>query len=148
MSHIRGKGNKDTELATILLFRKNGITGWRRNNKIIGKPDFLFPKNRIAVFIDGCFWHSCRRHVTYPKNNSEFWLKKLNSNKERDLQVFKLLVENNWLVIRVWEHELIDPDCMVRKLKFAIFCSCYFPKLFSRYFAYFLSNIFLFFHYY
>jgi DNA mismatch endonuclease, patch repair protein len=64
MSRIRGKGNKDTEVALAKLFRANGITGWRRHYAIAGKPDFAFPKCKLAVFVDGCFWHGCRKHAT------------------------------------------------------------------------------------
>jgi DNA mismatch endonuclease Vsr len=57
MSRIKGKGNKDTELAMIQILRKNHISGWRRNQAVLGKPDFVFPKRKIALFVDGCFWH-------------------------------------------------------------------------------------------
>ncbi|MBI3222072.1 MAG: hypothetical protein HYZ46_03125 [Nitrosomonadales bacterium] len=63
MSLIRSRGNKATELRLIEIFREHGITGWRRNQKLIGKPDFTFRRERIVVFVDGCFWHgwSCSR---------------------------------------------------------------------------------------
>src|SRR5260370_40964884 len=67
MSRIRGHGNKDTELAVAKLFRAHRITDWRRNQKIFGKPDFVFSKLKLAVFVDGCFWHGCPKHATKPK---------------------------------------------------------------------------------
>lgn len=109
MSHIRGKGNKETELAMIKILRENKITGWRRNKPVFGKPDFVFPKQKVALFVDGCFWHVCPEHCNYPKNNAEFWKKKLQKNVERDLLVNQVLVDKGWKVIRVWEHELKDP---------------------------------------
>jgi DNA mismatch endonuclease (patch repair protein) len=61
MSAIHGHGNKDTEIALAKLFRRNKITCWRRNQKIFGKPYFIFPKIRLALFVDGCFWHVCAK---------------------------------------------------------------------------------------
>jgi DNA mismatch endonuclease (patch repair protein) len=108
MSKIRGKGNKATEIALISVFRKNGITGWRRNYKIFGKPDFVFNKQKLAIFVDGCFWHQCPFHATLPRHNQEFWLKKLTANVERDREVTEHLQQRGWNVMRIWEHELRD----------------------------------------
>ncbi len=106
MSRIRGHGNKDTELALIRIFRSQHITGWQRHQPVFGKPDFVFPKLRIAVFVDGCFWHSCPLHATQPKNNALFWRKKLKTNKARDRLVTKTLRKSGWRVLRIWEHDL------------------------------------------
>jgi len=106
MSRIRGSGNKETELAIIKLFRKNKISGWRRRYPLFGKPDFVFPKYSLAVFVDGCFWHGCPKHSNMPVNNRAFWKKKLASNKARDLRVSRVLRRKRWHVIRIWEHEL------------------------------------------
>ena len=67
MSRIHGRGNRTTELAMMKLFRRHGITGWRRNQPVFGKPDFIFHKKRVALFVDGCFWHDCPRHGHRPK---------------------------------------------------------------------------------
>ena len=72
MSRIRSRGNQATELALAKLFRRHKITGWRRNQKVFGKPDFIFPKHKLAVFVDGCFWHGCPKHGTQPKGNAAF----------------------------------------------------------------------------
>jgi DNA mismatch endonuclease, patch repair protein len=93
MSRIRGQGNKDTELALIRVFRAHRITGWRRRQAVFGKPDFIFPKLRLAVFVDGCFWHCCPKHETKPKNNAAFWRKKLVANSARDRLVTRTLRE-------------------------------------------------------
>src|SRR6266850_3377574 len=87
MSRIRGRGNKDTELALAKLFRAHSFGGWRRSQPVFGKPDFIFPKLKLAVFVDGCFWHGCPRHATKPKNNRAFWRRKLSSNTARDAPV-------------------------------------------------------------
>src|SRR5438045_1371544 len=91
MAAIRGSGNKDTELRMIALFRAHGIMGWRRNAPLFGKPDFVFHHERVAVFVDGCFWHGCPRHATKPANNRAFWKTKLARNAERDREVTRTL---------------------------------------------------------
>lgn len=106
MSRIRGHGNRDTELAMIRVFRKHGIIGWRRHRPVFGKPDFVFPKYKLAVFVDGCFWHGCPQHYKSPATNGQFWEKKRKANKDRDKQVNKTLKEKGWSVVRIWEHEL------------------------------------------
>lgn len=77
------------------------ITGLRR------KADVLFPRRKIVVFIDGCFWHGCPEHATRPKANGEYWRRKILRNRERDRDTDRRLVEAGWFVFRVWEHE--DP---------------------------------------
>jgi DNA mismatch endonuclease (patch repair protein) len=106
MSRIRGRGNKDTELALAKIFRANKITGWRRHQRIFGKPDFIFQAIKLAVFVDGCFWHCCPRHATKPKNNRAFWRRKFSRNEKRDVLVNRTLRMQGWRVIRIWEHEL------------------------------------------
>lgn len=106
MSRIRGRGNKDTELALAKLLRRHRITGWRRNQPVFGKPDFIFKQVRLALFVDGCFWHGCPKHATKPKNNHSFWRHKLSANKKRDEIVTRTLRRAGLRVLRVWEHEL------------------------------------------
>lgn len=104
MARIRGSGNRDTELRMIALFRAHGITGWRRKAQVFGKPDFVFHRERVAVFVDGCFWHrhpGCRFAYT-PKSRLEFWLPKFEKNVARDRLVTRTLRRAGWRVIRVW----------------------------------------------
>ena len=75
MSAIRSRGNQSTEVRLAQLLRLNRITGWRRNLALPGRPDFAFRKERVAVFVDGCFWHGCPLHATSPKANAAFWRK-------------------------------------------------------------------------
>ena len=121
MSRIRGHGNKDTELALAKLFRAHGITGWRRRQRHFGKPDFTFRRERVVVFVDGCFWHGCPRHSNLPVNNRPFWKKKLTANSLRDRLVTKTLRSQGWRVVRIWEHDLAKrgADC-VRRIKAAL----------------------------
>jgi len=106
MSRIRGRGNKDTELALAKVMRTGGITGWRRNQKVFGKPDFVFRKSRVVVFVDGCFWHACPKHSNMPASNRAFWKKKLSANRLRDQLVTRTLRSRGWRVLRAWEHDL------------------------------------------
>lgn len=106
MGRIRSSGNKETEIALAKLMRHGGISGWRRHQPIFGRPDFVFREARVAVFVDGCFWHCCPRHATRPKTNPAFWRKKLARNRARDLTVNRTLRAQGWKVLRVWEHEL------------------------------------------
>ncbi len=106
MSLIRSRGNRDTELRLIAIMRAHRITGRRRNWPIFGKPDVAFPKLKLAVFVDGCFWHGCPLHATQPKTNAAFWRKKIAANRTRDRLVTRTLRRLGWRVLRLWEHEL------------------------------------------
>jgi DNA mismatch endonuclease (patch repair protein) len=106
MSRIKGRGNRATELRLIDLFRHYGITGWRRGYPIFGKPDFVFPRARVAVFVDGDFWHGHPTHGQIPATNREFWLAKIARNKMRDKLVNQTLRADAWRVVRIWQSEL------------------------------------------
>lgn len=112
MSRIRGRGNKGTEPALMKVFRAHRITGWRRNQPVFGKPDFIFPKLKVTVFVDGCFWHGCPKHSSLPARNRPFWRRKLTANKRRDLLVTRTLRRMGWRVLRIWEHELVRKNEM------------------------------------
>ena len=107
MSLIRSRGNRATELRLIALMREHRITGLSRNARVFGKPDFVFRRERVAVFVDGCFWHACPRHATMPANNRAFWKAKLARNAERDREVTRTLRKAGWRVLRVWECALV-----------------------------------------
>jgi DNA mismatch endonuclease (patch repair protein) len=118
MAAIRSKGNKDTELKLASILRAHGITGWRRHRPLPGKPDFIFPKQRLAVFVDGCFWHGCRWHCRMPQDNRGYWRKKITRNAARDRATTRLLRQTGWRVLRIWEHELKEEskvaDCVLK----------------------------------
>jgi len=119
MSAIKSSNTKSTEISLAKLFRIYGIAGWRRNNKqIFGRPDFVFIKNKIAVFVDGCFWHGCPRCYVSPKSNKAFWNKKIKTNITRDRLVNKELKNKHWKVLRIWEHEIKNsPKNTMDKIK-------------------------------
>ena len=113
MAAIRGTGNKDTELRLIALMRAAGITGWRRGSKLPGRPDFVFRRERVAVFVDGCFWHGCPQHYTRPRTRRAFWDAKVAGNRARDRAADRALRSRGWRVLRIWEHAL-RPRAAVR----------------------------------
>jgi len=117
MAGIRGRGNRGTELALVRLLREHGLTGWRRHYPVMGRPDFVFRRQRIAIFVDGCFWHQCPKCSNMPGNNRDFWEKKLGSNVRRDRLVTATLEDKGWAVVRIWEHELRRPDAVVARIR-------------------------------
>jgi DNA mismatch endonuclease (patch repair protein) len=82
MANGRSRGNASTELKALKIMRQNGIKGWRRHFPIFDRPDFAFPKTRIALFIDGCFWHGCPRCYRAPKSSCDYWRQKITRNKK------------------------------------------------------------------
>lgn len=117
MSLIRSHGNKNTELRMIRIFRENHITGWRRRQKVFGNPDFVFYKQRIALFVDGCFWHGCPKCNLKPSTNEEFWIAKICKNRSRDKHVNIVLKKKNWNVVRFWEHNLKNANKVLARLE-------------------------------
>lgn len=117
MSAIRGRGNKTTERAMAKALRKAGIVGWRRHARIAGRPDFIFPKYRLAIFVDGCFWHGCPTCYRPPRRNKTFWAEKLQRNCQRDRHVSASLRRSGWTVVRFWEHVLATPEIAVRRVE-------------------------------
>ncbi len=117
MSRIPGRGNKSTEVAMARLFRLHGLSGWRRHLPLPGRPDFCFVRQRVAVFVDGCFWHACPRCYVPPKTNTLFWDRKRKENKARDGRVGRELRALGYRVIRIWEHQLGRPAAFLQKIR-------------------------------
>lgn len=110
---MRAQRTRDTEAERALrsaLFRR-GLR-FRVNYKLAGLSrktfDVVFPRAKVAVLVDGCFWHACPLHATWPKANAEWWKNKIGENQRRDLATNEALVAAGWTVVRVWEH--VDPD--------------------------------------
>ena len=116
MSRVKGRENQATELRLMHVFRQFGIRGWRRRASIFGSPDFIFPTVQLAVFVDGCFWHGCPIHGSVPATNQIFWKRKLSRNKKRDKVVGQKLKNSGWRVLRIWQHELREPDKVARRV--------------------------------
>ena len=116
MSRIRGK-DTSPELKLRKILSAEGIRGYRIHYDLPGKPDIVFTKKKIAIFIDGCFWHKCPVCFQEPETRKEFWMKKIRSNIERDKKVDGQLTNDGWTVIRIWEHEIKkEPEKVVKKI--------------------------------
>jgi DNA mismatch endonuclease (patch repair protein) len=137
MSRIPSRGNKETEVAFMSILRKHRIKGWRRHHPLMltsspgrsghravrsrrVRPDFVFKDIKLAVFVDGCFWHGCPEHGTRPTGNRTFWQDKLESNQARDSFVTRQLRRKNWKVLRIWEHQLRHGERVAAQVKRAI----------------------------
>jgi DNA mismatch endonuclease (patch repair protein) len=91
---------------------------YRKNvNNMRGKPDIYFPGKRIIIFLDSCFWHGCKEHCRMPKTNKSYWETKIEKNKKRDEETTKYYKDNNFKILRVWEHEIkSDPKNTIKKV--------------------------------
>ncbi len=118
MRKVKSYGNASTEVKLISVFSANDIHGWKRNYSVKGRPDFVFLNKRIAIFVDGCFWHGHDCRNTRPSDNKEYWDKKRERNMKRDQEVTALFESRGWTVIRIWECELKkkNTDNLMKKL--------------------------------
>jgi DNA mismatch endonuclease, patch repair protein len=117
MARVRARGNASTELRAMRLLRANKINGWRRHFPILGKPDFAFPRAKVAVFVDGCFWHGCARCYRAPKSSRQYWQAKVKRNMKRDAYVVRVLKKSGWKVMRIKECQLGSPLRLLTRLK-------------------------------
>ena len=113
---MRSVRSKDTKIE--VLFRKELWAKGKRYRKncrnVIGKPDIVFARKKIAIFIDSCFWHGCPYHCRMPNSNRSYWVEKIKRNRERDKKVTRHLKKNGWKVLRFWEHSIRKdlPGCL------------------------------------
>lgn len=108
MSHIRYKDTKP-EIIVRSFLHKNGFRFRKNDKRYPGKPDIILPKYKVAIYVNGCFWHmhDCGRFVL-PKSNTDYWSNKLNNNKKRDVQHYENMEKAGWKVILVWECEISE----------------------------------------
>jgi DNA mismatch endonuclease (patch repair protein) len=116
MAAVRSRGNKETEAKLAGLLRSHRITGWRRHPNLPGNPDFVFPRQRLALFVDGCFWHGCRKHCRMPATNCNYWRAKISRNVARDKVTARALRNAGWRVIRLWSHALRKPRAVINRI--------------------------------
>ena len=110
MSRIRSRDNRSTERRLRGSLVGAGISGFKMHlTSLPGKPDFAFPRQKVAVFVDGCFWHGCPECYVRPKSSQTYWDEKLSRNKSRDVKVNAELKSMGWASIRIWEHALKQP---------------------------------------
>ena len=105
MSRIRSQNTRPEKQLRYLLVSKR-IKGFRIHYNLPGKPDFVFPKQRLAIFVDGCFWHKCPLCFVKPETRIKFWFKKISGNVKRDVEINKKLKKESWKILRLWEHEI------------------------------------------
>jgi len=127
MARIRSRGNAGTEMRLVSVFRLERIIGWRRHVRVESgrrgaqsfdvRPDFVFAANKLAVFVDGCFWHTCPQHGHTPRSNRQYWIAKLERNRKRDRLVRRGLYSAGWRVLRIWAHELKAPKRVVARVR-------------------------------
>lgn len=115
MSAVKGSGNRTTEIRFRFALVRSGIRGWTMHELYLpGKPDFFFSEERLAIFVDGCFWHGCRKCGHIPRTRSAFWRAKIRRNRKRDRDAEVELRSRGIKTLRFWEHQLTcDPKtCM------------------------------------
>lgn len=116
MAAVRSRGNTTTELPLARLLRTAHLTGYRRHWHVAGKPDFAWPSRKVAVFVDGCFWHGCSCKYL-PRTNTEFWRNKIDANRRRDRRVVRALRRDGWKVLRIKECAVRKPSTVARIAK-------------------------------
>lgn len=120
MAAIRSHGNASTEGRLLTILRRERISGWRRRIKLPGSPDFVFPAHRVAVFVDGCFWHGCPQCYREPRRNKLFWRAKIARNVARDSRVTRELRSAGWRVVRIREHSLKSEKTVATRIRKAL----------------------------
>ena len=120
MSMIKSKNTKP-EIKLRKYLWSNGLRGYRIHPKLKGKPDIVYTKHKLVIFIDGCFWHKCPKCFKLPKSNVAFWQNKINENVIRDKKTKIVLKKEGWIVLRFWEHEVEkDVEKVYTRIKSAI----------------------------
>lgn len=109
MRAVRSQGNRSTERRLCACLVQSGLKGWKTHAaRLPGKPDVVFDGQKVAVFVDGCFWHGCKRCYRRPKSNRAYWDAKVRHNASRDKRQSATLRRDGWRVVRFWEHEVRD----------------------------------------
>ncbi len=113
MASVRSRGNRTTEVALGRLLWAAGLRGYRKQWSVAGKPDFAWPGLKVAVFVDGCFWHGCSCKYL-PRSNQDFWRSKIENNERRDRRVTARLRKAGWTVLRIKECAVARPSTLKR----------------------------------
>ncbi len=118
MAAVRSRGNKSTERRLRYALVSEGVSGWTLHPRMIpGNPDFFFPREGLAVFVDGCFWHGCIKCGHLPRTRARFWKAKIARNRARDTETVIRLRSMGYRAVRFWEHELeVTPSVCVREI--------------------------------
>jgi DNA mismatch endonuclease (patch repair protein) len=117
MAAVKSSGNRSTEKRLRYTLVRARIKGWKMQvGELIGKPDFVFYKERLVIFVDGCFWHGCPRCYRRPSSFKKYWDNKVQKNISHDKKVRAKLRRDGWSVIHFWEHDLINSDKVVKRV--------------------------------
>lgn len=117
MSRIRSK-DTGAELRLRSMLRERGLRNYRIYYDLPGKPDIVFTKMKLVIFVDGCFWHKCPIDFVMPATRTEFWMKKIESNIRRDKETDEMLRKEGWSVLRFWEHQIRkEPEKVIAVIK-------------------------------
>ena len=109
MAKVRSRGNRSTEVRLRLALVRARISGWELHPESVpGRPDFWFATERLALFVDGCFWHGCKRCLRLPKGNRPYWIGKIEGNIRRARRINRALRSDGVTVLRIWEHDVRD----------------------------------------
>jgi DNA mismatch endonuclease (patch repair protein) len=128
MRRIRGANTRPERVLGAALWSR-GHRYRLRSRNVAGRPDLTFSKCRLAVFVDGCFWHGCPDHYVRPRSREDFWAAKLRENVQRDLRQTRELADAGWTVVRVWEHEVFTHLAVtVRMIERAMRAGCHRPR--------------------
>lgn len=103
MASVHTRGSGTTEVRMMEVLRNHRLRGFRTQWRVRGTPDFVWPRLKVALFVDGCFWHGCPRCCRVSKSNTPFWRLKVKNNRSRDKRVSAALRRRGWKVLRVWE---------------------------------------------
>lgn len=121
MAKVRSRGNRSTEAKLRASLVGAGVTGWRLHARDVpGTPDFAFDDARVAVFVDGCFWHGCPRCYRRPASSQAYWDEKVKRNMARDRRNRAALRRAGWIAVPVWEHSLKEPAKVRARIQAAI----------------------------
>jgi DNA mismatch endonuclease, patch repair protein len=117
MAKVHSRNNRSTERKLRSSLAGSGISGYKLNVKELpGVPDFVFPKEKVAVFVDGCFWHGCPHCYRRPHSSRKYWDAKVKRNMARDRKNRKLLLQLGWTPVRIWEHSLESLPTVRKKI--------------------------------
>src|SRR6266404_4687139 len=107
MAKVRSRGNRSTEVRLRLALVRARSAGWKLHpNSVLGQPDFWFPRKKVALFVDGCFWHGCKRCLRLPRSNRQYWRNKISGNIHRAELINRKLRSLGITVLRFWEHDV------------------------------------------
>lgn len=121
MARVRSRGNRSTEWRLRACLIQAGVRGWKLNPPdMFGKPDFAFQKQRLLLFVDGCYWHGCPRCYRRPSSNTDYWDAKIRRTRARDRRTTRRLKRDGWRVLRIWEHQLSATNAVLVRIKAVI----------------------------